>query len=303
MAPPVTRPSAPPRARPLRAASTRANWLGLAALVLQSACYHGDFFDDLVDPSVTAAFRITTLTLIDPHMYVGSVVCEDETNDYNVLWNDHLDAYEINPTLVLSPLDPKVQSTTKMQIVPAECVPGDDGVNCTDRDVPKDKIVEVTFSNSLQGGMCGGPVTGSLNPDYMAEQYEQLHAPQSPCLTSAIIGAFELPLGPSLTLPLSNVQISAAYKLDSEPQELVEGVLYGFLSAAQGQMVLGTLNNQQFRPWDVLAGAMGCQPDPGVYLDDIDTVAASHDGVWMYFNFTAQRVAWTPVATDVEPPI
>lgn len=303
MAAPVTRPSAPPRVRHPHAASVRAKWLGVAALILQSACYSGDFFDDLVDPSVTAAFRIKTLTLIDPHFYAGDAVCDDVTNDYNEIWTAHLDAFEINPTLVLSPLDPKVTMTTKMQIVPAECVPGEDGVNCTDRDVPKDKIVEVTFSNSLQGGMCGGPVTGSLNPLYMAEQYEQLHAPQSPCLASAIIGAFELPLAPSFNLPLANVQISAAYKLDQEPQQLIEGVLFGFLSAAQGQMVLGTLNANMFKPWDVLAGATGCQPDPNAFLDDIDTVAASHDGVWMYFNFTAERVAWTPVMPDIEPPI
>lgn len=303
MAVPVTRPTAPPCVRPSRAASVRAKWLGVAALVVQSACYGGDFFDDLVDPSVTAAFRITSLTLIDPHFYVGSVVCEDETNDYNVLWNDHIEAFEINPTLVLSPLDPAVQSTTKMQIVPAECVPGDEGVNCTDRDVPREKIVEVMFNNSLQGGMCGGPVTDSLNPRYMAEEYLQLNAPKSPCLASALIGAFELPLGPSLTLPLSNVQISAAYKLEPEPQELIDGVLFGFLSAAQGQAALGTLNNQPFRPWDVLAGAMGCQIDPNTYLDDVDTLASSHDGVWMYFNFTAQRVAWTPVTPDIDPPL
>lgn len=50
MALPVTGPSVPPRVRPPRAASVRAS---VAELVVQSACYSGDYFDDLADPSGT----------------------------------------------------------------------------------------------------------------------------------------------------------------------------------------------------------------------------------------------------------
>lgn len=56
MALPVTGPSVPLRVRPPRAASVRARrleWLGMAELVIQSACYSGDYFDDLADPSGT----------------------------------------------------------------------------------------------------------------------------------------------------------------------------------------------------------------------------------------------------------
>lgn len=298
----MTCPSDPHRVRPRSAGSV----FGVAALVLLSACYDGDFFDRLVGKDVVAAFRITTLTLVDPHFYGGESACQDLTNDYNVLWSTHLDAYEINPTLVLSPLDPAVEATTKMQIVPAACVPGGEEVNCTDRDVPPEKIVEVMFSNSLKGGTCGGPVTDSLNTKYMAETYEQLHAPKSPCFTSALIGSLKLPLGPLLELPLSNVQISAAYDLEAMPnQQLIEGVLFGFLPASQGVTVLGTLNNRDFLPWSIIAGVgtSACQPDPLLPIDDVDTVSVDHDGVWMYFNFTAERVAWTPVTPDVEPPL
>jgi hypothetical protein len=298
----VTCPPVPHRLRPRSAGSV----LGVAALAVLSACYDGDFFDRLVDRDVVAAFRITTLTLIDPHFYGGESACQDLTNDYNTLWTAHLDAFEINPTLVLSPLDPAVEATTKMQIVPAQCVPGGEEVNCTDRDVAPEKIVEVMFNNSLQGGMCGGPVTGSLNTLYMSEVYEQLNAPQSPCFTSALIGSLKLPLGPTLELPLSNVQISAAYALEPETdQQLVQGVLFGFLPAAQGVSVLGTLNNRDFLPWSVIAGVgtSACQPDPMMLVDDLDTVSVDHDGVWMYFNFTAERVAWTPVTPDVDPPL
>ena len=60
--------------------------------------------DRLVDPDIVAAFRITSLTLIDPHFYTGDAVCEDKTSEYNQIWNDHIEVFEINPTIVLSPL-------------------------------------------------------------------------------------------------------------------------------------------------------------------------------------------------------
>lgn len=277
-----------------------------AALLLLSACYDGDFFDRLVNPDSTAAFRIKTLTLIDPHFYTGASVCEDSTLDFNEIWTGHLDDFDISPTLVLTPLDPPLETGTKMQILPAECVPGVPGeaVNCTDRDVAAEDIVETTFNNSSQGGTCGGPIMGSLNPKYMAEQYEPLNAAVSPCFASSLIPTLKLPLGPEFKLPLNNVLVSASYDLEADPQALVQGVIVGFLPTTVGGDPdgLGNLNGAKFRPWDVLAGADGCQLDPMVFVDDIDTVTESHDGVWMYFNFTAERVTWAPVDPMTELP-
>jgi hypothetical protein len=298
----VTRQSAPHRVRLARAGGVQA--LGCAALVLLSACYDGDFFDRLVDPDILAAFRITTLTLIDPHFYSGAAVCDDSTNEYNEIWTAHLDAFEINPTMVLSPLDPAIETATKMQVVPATCIATEEAINCTDSEALPEDIIEATFSNSLQGGICGGPIMGSQNPKYMDEElYEQLSAPVSPCFLSALIPSLKLPLGPMLRLPLSNVQISATYSLEAVPQQLIHGIIVGFLPSEQGALTLGTLNGALLRPYDVIAGADSCQPDLANPIDDIDTVAMPRDGVWVYFNFTAERVAWSPASAPmVDPP-
>ncbi len=297
------------RRQPTRARSVRTAWLSTPALVLLSACYGGDFFERLVDPDVVAAFRITNLTLIDPHFYSGdAALCVDSTSAYNQIWNDHLEAFEINPTIVLSPLDPAVETATKMQIVPATCISADTpegkAVNCTDVNTPDTEIVEVVFNNSLQGGMCGGPVMGSLNPKYDIDQFEALNIPASPCFLSALIPTLKLPLGPIFKLPLSNVQISAAYALEPEDdQQLVEGLIVGFLPTEVGSStMLGSLNNMPFTPWTVIAGATGCQPTPADPIDDVDSVSVSHDGVWIYFNFTAERVAWSTKADAMTDP-
>jgi hypothetical protein len=299
------RPHRPP---PPRARSAWKGLLGAAALLLLSACYSGDFFDRLEGPDVVAAFRITSLTLIDPHFYTGDAIkCDDATSAYNQTWNDHLDAFEIHPTLVMSPLDPRVETATKLQIVPARCIAVGEDVNCDDVGVQPVDIVEVIFNNSLQGGMCGGPVMGSTNPDYAIDQFEPLSTPESPCFLSALIPGLKLPLGPSFRLPLSNVQISAAYDLEVDEedpldkQRLIEGLIVGFLPTNVGKSVtLGTLGPGPgpFVPWNVIAGAASCKTT----IDDVDTAIVSHDGVWIYFNFTAERVAWSSGAPPMTDP-
>ena len=52
---------------------------------------------------------------------------------------------------------------------------------------------------------------------------------------------------------------------------------------------------------DVIAGALGCQPVPAEPIDDVDSAVVSHDGVWMYFNFTAERVAWSTGDAMTDP--
>lgn len=267
-------------------------------LALVPACYAGDFFDRLVDPDATAAFRITQLTLVDPHTYSGDMVsCLDSTATYNQSFASTIGSFDINTTLVLRPLDPALDSGTVMDIVPAVCVDGDTIVNCTDKDVPPASIITASFNN-IEGGACLSPVAGSLNPLYGMAPSEILHEPRSPCFVSAMIPSFSLGLAPTLKLPLSNVQIAAAYELEGESQRLVQGVLRGFLPSSVAMTAVGSLNGFPFTPWLVLAGGGGCQP-PMNPIDDIDTVTAPRDGVWMYFNFTAERVGWaSESATD-----
>ncbi len=281
--PPPSRGPAGPRPRQHAAA---------LLLLAVSACYDGDFFGRLVDPDATAAFRITELTLIDPHTFSGDMVlCQDSTATYNQLFAENIGSFDINTTLVLHPLDPSRDSETTLDILPAKCVPGGTLVNCTDKDVPVTSIVSADFNNS-EGGTCGNPVAGTLNPDYQVGSLP-LNKPTSPCFLSALIPSLSLQLAPTLGLPLSNVQIYAAYDL-AKPQRLVQGVLFGFLPSSVAMSSIGVLNGAPFVPWSVLAGGDGCK----ITVDDIDTVSLPKDGVWMYFNFTAERVAWS---SDSDP--
>ncbi len=287
MATPVTALSVHVRPRSTRCSGSASL---LAASTLLGSCYSGDFFDRLVDPTATAAFRITNLTLIDPHTYIGNPVqCEDSTASLNKIFADSIASFDVNTTLVLHPLDPKVASDAKMEILPAKCVPGEDLVNCTDKDVPLLEIVSADFNNSI-GGTCGNPVAMSLNPAYQGGGNTPLNQAMSPCFLSAPIPKLGLKLALDVTLQLSNAQIYSTYALDGRPQQLVSGVIFGFVPASVAMMPIGELGGGPFALWSNLAGGGACNP-PGI--DDIDTLAPEN-GVWMYFNFTAERVAWSP---------
>lgn len=293
-----------PRSRPRASARSRL-LAGSASLLLATlatpACYSGDFFDRLVDPDATAAFRITKLSLVDPHTYSGDALkCLDSTPTFNGIFTENIKSFDINTTLVLHPLDPSVDSGATMEIVPAKCVPGGTLVNCTDKDVPVESIVSAEFNNSV-GGTCGNPVAGSLNPDYHVDPAKALNKPMSPCFLSALIPSLDLQLAPTLTMTLSNVQIYAAYDLVEKPGFLVEGVLFGFIPSADTMVSIGTLNGTPFTLWSNLAGGGACQPDlNNPPINDVDTVATPNDGVWVYFNFVAERVAWSS-ASEPEP--
>jgi len=290
MAAPVTAPSSHVRPRRTRCSGCSGSASLLAASTLLGSCYGGDFFDRLVDPTETAAFRITNLTLIDPHTYIGNdLQCEDSTVALNAIFADNIISFDVNTTLVLHPLDPKVDSGAKMEILPAKCVPGEDLVNCTDKDVPLLEIVSADFNNSI-GGTCGNPVAMSLNPAYQGGGNTPLHQAMSPCFLSAPIPKLGLKLALDVTLQLSNAQIYSTYYLEGRTQELVSGVIFGFVPASVAMMPIGDLSGGPFALWSNLAGGGACKP-PGI--NDIDTLAPEN-GVWMYFNFAAERVAWSP---------
>ncbi|HEY0133102.1 MAG TPA: hypothetical protein VGB85_03455, partial [Nannocystis sp.] len=279
----------------LSAHRRRVHLLAALSLLLLAGCYSGDFFDRLVDPTATAAFRITRLVLIDPHTYIGNTVqCEDSTAALNEIFAKNIASFDVNTTLVLHPLDPTVTSGAKMEIVPANCVPGGELVNCTDKDVDIAEIVSADFNNSV-GGTCGNPVAMSLNTAYQGAGNEPLHQAMSPCFLSAPIPKLGLKLALDVPLPLSNVQIYASYALDDKPHRLVSGVLFGFVPASVAMTPIGELgdgpNDGPFALWSNLAGGGACQPS--AMFTDIDS-AAPEDGEWMYFNFTAELVAWSP---------
>ena len=276
---------------------------------LAGGCYGNEYLDGLCantgfcpdpPPESPVAFRITSLELVDPHTYTFDTVlgvCTDSTATLNGFIAQSITNYDVSNTLVLRPLDP-ASAVVKLQYVSALCIAGEP-TNCTDRMVALTHSVDADAFNR-DAGSCGGTAPNSLNPDYDAPQ-----RPMAPCIVSDTIAGTPLRLAAQtgmlpLDLALIEVEIAAAYAVDSEPHKLVTGVLRGFLPAATAMLPAGQANGIDFVPWNVLAGGAGCQVDAMNTFSDIDNHGIYGQGVWMNFNFTAERVQW---ATDRPEPM
>lgn len=280
----------------------------LAGAALTFGCYSNEYLDGLCEntgfcpeppPESPVAFRITSLELVDPHTYTFDPVlgvCTDSTATLNGFIAQSIANFDVSNTLVLRPLDPD-SAVVKLQYVSALCIDGEP-TNCTDRMVAATHSVDADAFNRMAGA-CGEVAPNSLNPGYDAPA-----RPSSPCIVSATIDGTPVRLAAQtgmlpLDLALVEVEMAAAYAVDGEPQKLVQGTLRGFMPAATAMLPAGQANGISFVPWSVLAGGAGCQVDPMNTFSDIDNHGVYGQGVWMYFNFTAERVQW---ATDRPEP-
>ncbi|MDC0718249.1 hypothetical protein [Nannocystis bainbridge] len=279
------------------------------AVGLLGGCYSSDYLEGLCantgvcpdpPPESPVAFRITSLELVDPHTYTFDPVlgvCTDSTATLNGFIAQGIADYDVSNVLVLRPLDLK-SAVAKLQFVSALCIAGSP-TNCTDRMIAGTHTVDIDAFNR-EAGACGNTEPNSLNAAYDAPP-----RPPAPCLVSAKIAGTPVRLAAQagmtpLDLALVEVEIAAAYAIDGQPQKLVQGVLRGFMPAATAMLAAGQANGISFVPWNVLAGGAGCQADAMNTFSDIDNHGLYGQGVWMYFNFTAERVQW---ATDRPEPM
>ncbi len=300
----ATRPRGPAR---LRAPAITLAW----ALGAFAGCYNDGYLDGLCArtntcPVSRVAFHVTSLELVDPHSYsfdevIG--VCDDSTDDFNKLLSDNIGIFNVGHAIVLRPLDLGSERVS-LQFTAADCF-NDDMTSgskvCSDRNIEPALSISTTASNYSAAMMstpdaCDVVQVNSLNPDYTAPSQ-----PGLPCMRSEAIPTMTLRLSRQpgmnpLEFELVDVEIAATYAIDKNPQELVQGTLRGFLTTAKAMVPAGQVNGVDFVPWKVLAGGDGCQPDAGDVISDLDIHPTLGQGVWMYFNFTAESVQWD---TDV----
>lgn len=296
----ATRPRGPAR---LRAAAIAATWTLAAA----AGCYSNDYLDGLCArtntcPISRVAFHVTSLELVDPHSYSFDVdigVCDDSTDDFNRLLANNIDAFAVGHAIVLRPLDLGSERVS-LQFTAADCFNDDMTTSskvCSDRNTEPPLSTTTTANNFTSAMMspadsCDIVQVNSLNPDYTPPAL-----PALPCLRSEPIPTMTLRLSrqPGMTpleFELVDVEIAATYVVNQDPQQLVQGTLRGFMTTAKAMVTAGQVNGVDFIPWKVLAGGNGCQPDAGDVISDLDIHPTLGQGVWMYFNFTAESVKW-----------
>jgi hypothetical protein len=242
---------------------------------------------DVPAPGEPTAFRLDSITLVDPHVYAVLVSMDPMPPciDGTVFLNDDLLAGAIADgsidIVVLFPSYDEDAEEIEASLRPAECEPAGAPTMCSDSMAT---TLDTTAQN-MASGDCFRPDASTLGAGYALP-----NAPSSPCFTS-MPGELTLPL-PGLaggtSVVLQDVQFSATYA-DSG---LVEGVLAGFATQAEAEVTVlddGMVVMGGATLWEVIAGGDACETT----IDDTDVHPDHGTGAWIYFDFTATPIGWT----------
>lgn len=259
------------------------------------------------------AFRFTDLDLRDPHTWATLPLlgCRDITDTVPLnlapSFNDFLqEAIETDQNG-----DGSLDLNGLLFFVPTETVVGTASYLDGTAWDPEDAVGEVIF----HFGLCTPPMTSPIcEPDILQSidrleygnelvgqclgevgnslsGYEPpLITPSAPCFFGEPFDAV-LSIG-GIPLPLQYMQIAATY-VDAVPPRLVDGMIRGFLREAAADSVIlpesiPLLGGQPISA--LLPGSSNCCASG----DDRDFGPESEWGWWLYFNFEADEVPFTP---------
>ncbi len=251
-------------------------------------------------PSLQSAFRISSASLADPHVFTNQVVCTDITDSvFNPALNAFIDSdgngdLLLDASLMFSfrPLDLNA-SEGIMDFVLPDCT---SPIGTTVCSLPTTPEARTRYTNSQS--ICLDTEPGTTN-------WPVLTSTGGPCFVSDPVN-LTLNLN-GVVVPLQDAQIGGKY-LGNPPTQITEGLIRGFLSesVADSTMLppeLPLIGGQSLA--SVLAGGVGnCSPTDARDLGpDGQTM-----GWWFYMNYTADAVEVSSepapmlsYATDVYP--
>jgi hypothetical protein len=246
------------------------------------------------------AFRIDSLALRDPHLFVDLVICVDVTNGTGFLGtsanaqiqtmlttdDDGDGNLDLNLLALFRPQSQPPSPGAQLDIAIAQCTTPVGSEVCSP-DPENPFATGPTFTN-LSVGTCLAPPAGTsgINNNTGTPYSPALINSTAPCFGTAST-TISFPIG-LFTIPLQDVRAAATYVGAAPSSQVINGLLYGFLSQADASSVnlppeLGGAPITSFLP----SGA----PCPGHTAKDIGP--GGQQGWYFFFNFTAHKVTWT----------
>jgi hypothetical protein len=233
----------------------------------------------------SAVYRMSNLALRDPHVYLQIPVfgCRDVTDSaplsnrgVNEQFEDAITGDEDGDGFLdLSFL--LLFRGEAFEFVEGRCTAPMGSTSCEPDGEP-----EATTYTDLEEGTCLDPHPGTTTGYSPA-----IATPQGPCFSTASI---DLALDIQGTeIPLSDAQLGATYVGDP-PASLADGLVRGFISEAEADTIVLTVNGGDHTLSSLLPGGTGnCRngDDRDLGLDGTTV------GWWFYLNFPAVEVPYT----------
>jgi hypothetical protein len=249
---------------------------------------------------VRTAYRVTAITIQDPHIYLdaNNGTCADLTGIVNsstlpnaIKNDDDSDGYaDLSWVHSFIPLD-QAAATNRYELVYAKCEPNPDPAATTCfADPLTDRVA--TTANNKDTGSCLTVLPNTTTAAYNTPPT----ITNAPCFVTDAL-TLDLKLG-SLVVPLANLEIAAEYVSDPATG-LINGLLRGFVSEADAAATIipSTIilvGGKQLS--EILAGGItpgSCTVGGTPIGDDRDTGPdLSTRGWYFYVNFVAEPVPY-----------
>ena len=239
------------------------------------------------------SFRITELQLRDPHVFAGTTdITEMQVLGQSVnrtLIPDKLTkdadgdgAIDVSVVALLAPFDPTASPSvaSTLTFVNADC-PVNGGASSACKPLAGNKGLETTWTlEQRQSGNCLEPMQGTTSSYQPA-----ITVPSGPCFLSAEGNDLTMDLG-GIKINVTAARVSATYQ--AQPAGLVKGLLAGFVTRAAAE--------QATLPNDAGPTVGGDSLAMYIRMRDYDESASPNgqDGFWMYLNFVAKPIMYTP---------
>jgi hypothetical protein len=240
-------------------------------------------------------FRINTIKIIDPSLYYSGFMCADATGFVNGALQKSIVDRDSNVLLAARDYDPTLEFQPFEMFRDADC-PIDKNYCLT-----IDTVIPVKFLSGNRDDLnCLDVEQSTINPANL----NSLNFPKSPCVSSPN-AAVELELSPDLSpIKFYDGKFSAQYSPDDDdPNALISAILYGFIPRADAELIIYKFMGAEIKFWSVVRGtddpascalpmdgAPGSVPDADMLDLDGDGPNPPVEGIYLYLNFTAERV-------------
>ncbi len=246
-----------------------------------------------IPPSV---FRIDSLALRDPHVFVTVIACTDLTNNFAGLSvNEQIAAqltkdsepdgyYDLSVLASFRPLNQPPLPGATIELGTGHCTAMPNAEVCdSDGSTPGS-----TLYNNQSSGVCLSPLPGTTGANNVGNYSPVMSTSSAPCFNTIPVD-ITFPFG-VFTIPLQNVVGSGTYNTDPATQ-LQSGLLYGFLSETDANAIIlpssiPLVGGQPLSKY--LPGGMGCCATHTAK----DIGPNSQPGWYFYLNYTAHKVTW-----------
>jgi len=223
------------------------------------------------------AYRITSLTIVDPKLWPQAGADCFELSDYvNAAVGSQVNGGAIDALIVFEPLNTTSGMSTLAELIFGDC--DDTHLNCS---ASAGAIQSSLTATSMGSGTCLDVVPGTLTHD----SPPTIDKPTGPCF-GATGDSATLDLA-GLRLDLLQARIGAKWSAEVVPVTLTSGLLYGFITKAQAASV--TVPGLGVTLDHLLRGGGSCADGTG---SDTDTGPHSESGWYLYMTFSASKVSF-----------